>query len=138
MAGIAREGDTYGTIGLIFGRSSPDVTVNGQPVALDMSFYTPHLCCGISPKCLLHCFGVIFGDGAGVTVNGVAPLVKGCKGICGHSVSSASNNVIIIGAGGGGGLGGMALGLAGDFAGGALAGAGEFAADSVGSVAGLI
>lgn len=141
MTGIARENDAYGMGGFIFGRSSPDVEVNGRPVALDMSMYSPHICCGFSPKCVLHCFGVVFGEDAGVTVNGVAPLVQGSTGLCGHSVSDASENVIIVGAGGSGLLG-SALGIAGGFVAGeiagALGGAGGFTPGSVGEVAGLI
>ena len=95
MAGIARLGDLYGKGGVIVGSVASSVTVNGRPVALTGANYTPHFNCG--PYGPQHCFGVIFGSGAGVTVEGRVPLVKGSKGTCGEDVKTASNDVKIKG-----------------------------------------
>ncbi len=93
--GVTREGDLFGIGGIVFGNSASNVTVDGRPVALDGSFYTPHLMCSF--KNPLHCFGIIFSSGGRVVVNGVQPLTQGSKGICGHAVSGGSSSVIIIG-----------------------------------------
>ena len=107
MPGIARVGDILGPGGVLTAPFSPDVLVNGRPVALEGCIYTPHPCCGI-PKCPpAHCFGPTFAIPEGVLVNGLPPIVKGSIGLCGHSVGSASSDVIISG----GGLG-SAIGLA--------------------------
>jgi len=92
MAGIARIYDLYGPGGFLVGNESGDVTVNGKPVALSPCLFTPHPMCPINK---LHCIGVVFGFGRGVTVNGQTPLTLGSKGTCGHSVLMASTNVII-------------------------------------------
>lgn len=95
MAGIARIGDIYGKGGVVIGNASSSVTVNGRPVALEGANFTPHFKCG--PAGPQHCFGVIFGSGRGVTIEGQAPLTKGSKGTCGESVMTASSDVIIKG-----------------------------------------
>lgn len=92
--GVTREGDLFGMGGVVFGNSASNVTVDGRPVALNGSMFTPHILC--SPKSPQHCFGVVFSSVSGVVVNGVAPLIQGSKGTCGHSVSGGSQNVIIL------------------------------------------
>ena len=110
MSGIARVGDILGPGGILTFPASPDVFVNGRPVALEGCIYTPHPCCG-SPKCPpSHCFGPTFAIPGGVTVNGLPPILKGSKGLCAHSVSTASDDVVVVG---GGGIGGMIGGFAG-------------------------
>ena len=105
MPGIARVGDILGPGGVLTAPFSPDVTVNGRPVALEGCVYTAHPCCGLKGCPPTHCFGPTFAIPAGVTVNGLPPIVKGSLGLCGHSVSTASQDVIISG----GGLGGSLL-----------------------------
>jgi uncharacterized Zn-binding protein involved in type VI secretion len=95
MAGVARVGDILGKGGLLTAPFSPDVTVNGRPVALLGAVYTPHPPC--SPKFPLHCFGTTFAIPSGVTVNGLPPIVKGSIGLCGDTVKTASDDVIIAG-----------------------------------------
>ena len=41
--GVTREGDLFGAGGIVFGNSASNVTVDGRPVALTGSFYTPHI-----------------------------------------------------------------------------------------------
>ena len=95
MPGISRLGDILGPGGILVGPVSGDVFVNDRPVALEFCIYTPHPCCGV-PNCPpSHCFGPTFAIGKGVTVNGVPPIVKGSKGLCGHTVSTSSSDVII-------------------------------------------
>lgn len=94
MPGAARVGDILGPGGILTAPFSPDVFVNGRPVALIGCIYTPHPCCG-EPDCPpLHCGGptgtVVFG----VQVNGLPPVVKGSPGLCGHTVRTASSDVI--------------------------------------------
>jgi hypothetical protein len=110
MAGIARVGDILGPGGILTAPISPDVFVNGRPVALEFCFYTPHPCCGAQGCPPAHCGGPTFAIPGGVTVNGLPPIVKGSKGLCGHAVQTASSDVIIVG---GGGIGGLAGGFAG-------------------------
>lgn len=99
MPGIARVGDILGPGGVLTAPFSPDVFVNGRPVALEGCVYTAHPCCGAKGCPPTHCFGPTFAMPAGVYVNGVPPITKGSTGICGHSVSTASDNVIISGGG---------------------------------------
>ena len=104
MPGIARVGDVLGAGGLLTAPFSPDVTVNGRPVALLGCVYTPHAPC--SPKKPQHCFGVTLDAPYGVTVNGMIPITKTGRGTCGDSVKTASQDVQIVG-----GLLGTAIGL---------------------------
>ena len=97
MPGIARVGDILGPGGVLTAPFSPDVYVNGRPVALEGCAYTPHPCCGDEGCPPEHCFGVTFSIPAGVYVNGLPPIVKGSIGLCGHKVVTASDNVIIAG-----------------------------------------
>lgn len=106
--GIARVGDILGAGGLLTAPFSPDVTVNGRPVALLGCAYTAHPPC--SPKFPLHCFGPTFDTPAGVTVNGITPITKSGKGLCGDGVKTASQDVSIVGGGLAGMAGGFALG----------------------------
>lgn len=98
MPGIARVGDTYGPGGILTAPVSPNVLVNGIPVALNAIAYTPHPCCG-APGCPpSHCGGVVPGSqalGYNVYVNGVPPVLRGDSGTCGHTVRTASRNVIV-------------------------------------------
>jgi len=96
MAGVARVGDILGKGGLLTFPFSPDVTVNGRPVALMGCVYTPHPCCPVY-GCQLHCKGVTFPFPAGVTINGIYPITKGCYGLCLDKVMTASDDVIIAG-----------------------------------------
>lgn len=111
MAGIARLGDILGPGGILVAPISPDVFVNGRPVALEFCVYTPHPCCGLIGCPPTHCFGPTFALPGGVTVNGLPPITKGSIGLCGHTVKTASSDVVIAG-GGLGGIGSMALGTA--------------------------
>lgn len=95
MAGIARVGDIVGKGGVLVGPFSPDVTVNGRPVALTGCVFTAHPPCG--PKAPQHCFGVVIGIPEGVTVNGIPPLVKGSIATCEDTVITASDDVFIVG-----------------------------------------
>jgi hypothetical protein len=95
MAGVARVGDILGKGGLLTAPFSPDVTVNGRPVALTGAIYTAHPPCG--KKGPQHCFGPTFAIPAGVTVNGLPPLTKGSIGLCRDTVKTASGDVIIAG-----------------------------------------
>lgn len=99
MAGIARVGDIVGMGGLLVGPFSPDVTVNGRPVALEACIFTPHGACFSVPPVVPHCFGVVFSFPEGVTVNGVPPLVKGSIATCRDTVLTASSDVLIAGSG---------------------------------------
>lgn len=94
MPGAARVGDILGPGGVLTAPFSPDVTVNGRPVALLGCIYTPHPCCGVKGCPPAHCGGptgtVVFG----VQVNGLLPVVKGSPGLCGHTVRTASSDVI--------------------------------------------
>ena len=98
MPGIARTGDTYGPGGVITFDVSPDVFVNGLPVALDRIQYTPHPCCGKFKCPPSHCGGTVTAQlalGFQVFVNGVPPVLKGDLGTCGHNVRTASRDVIV-------------------------------------------
>lgn len=93
--GVSREGDLFGMGGIVFGNSASNVTVDGRPVALTGSFYTPHILCSFkSPQ---HCFGIISSSVRNVLVNGAPPLIQGSKGLCGHTVSGGSSSVVILG-----------------------------------------
>jgi|DEB0MinimDraft_3_1074331.scaffolds.fasta_scaffold34057_2 hypothetical protein len=96
MPGIARVGDTYGPGGVLTSPVSPNVIVNGRPVALNAVAYTPHPCCGKIGCPPTHCGGTVPGMqalGFQVFVNGVPPVLKGDNGICGHAVRTASGDV---------------------------------------------
>lgn len=95
MSGVTRQGDLFGPGGVVFGNSASNVTVDGRPVALSGSFYTPHIKC--NPKDPLHCFGIVTSKVRNVLVNGAPPLTQGAKGTCGHTVSGGSSTVIIVG-----------------------------------------
>lgn len=105
--GLVRIGDILGPGGLVIGTASSTVTVNGRPIALLGSVYTPHL--GCTPKKPLHCFGGIIDFPGGLTIEGRQPLTKGGKGICGHGIMIASDDVISLG---GGGLLSLVVGIA--------------------------
>lgn len=96
MAGIARVGDILGAGGILIGPFSPDVTVNGRPVALEGCAYTPHGACFSVPPVIPHCFGVVISIPSGVTVNGVPPLTKGSLAWCQDPILTASSDVILI------------------------------------------
>lgn len=96
MAGIARVGDIVGLGGVLIGPFSPDVTVNGRPVALTGCAYTPHGACFSVPPVIPHCFGVVGSIPSGVTVNGVPPLTKGSVAFCLDPILTASSDVILI------------------------------------------
>lgn len=106
MSGVARVGDQFGPNGRLTAPFSPDVTVNDRPVALLGCVYTAHTCCGKKGCPPTHCFGSVFVIPSGVTVNGLPPVVKGSRGLCGHKVQSASQDVIVVTDG--------LLGMAGD------------------------
>ena len=95
MAGIARVGDILGLGGVLTAPFSPDVFVNGRPVALEGCVYTAHPCCGAKGCPPTHCFGPTFSLPAGVYVNGLPPITKGSIGLCGHTVMTASDDVVI-------------------------------------------
>lgn len=105
MAGIARVGDILGKGGLLTFPASPDVFVNGRPVALEGCIYTPHPPC--SPKDPRHCIGPTFSLPSGVFVNGMPPITRGSFGLCGDTVLTGSMDVNIVG----GGLMGMFTGV---------------------------
>ena len=94
MAGVARVGDILGKGGLLTFPFSPDVSANGRPVALMGCVYTPHAGCPVNK---LHCIGVTFPFPAGVTINGLYPITKGCYGLCLDKVMTGSDDVIIVG-----------------------------------------
>lgn len=96
MSGVARVGDQFGPGGRLTAPFSPDVTVNDRPVALLGCVYTAHTCCGKKGCPPTHCFGSVFVIPSGVTVNGLPPVVKGSRGLCGHKVQSASQDVIVV------------------------------------------
>ena len=108
--GIARVGDILGPGGVLTEPFSPDVTVNGRPVALFGIAYTAHPCCGVKGCPPTHCFGTTSDIPAGVTVNGIPPITKSGKGLCGHGVQTVSQDVKIVGGGLAGMAGGFALG----------------------------
>lgn len=108
MAGIARVGDIVGKGGLLTAPFSPDVTVNGRPVALMGAIYTAHPPC--SPKQPQHCYGPTFDIPYGVTINGMIPITKSGRGLCGDGVKTASSDVSIVG-----GALGMAASIGGSF-----------------------
>ncbi len=93
---VARVGDILGKGGLLTFPFSPDVTANGRPIALMGCIYTPHPFCP-AIGCKLHCIGPTFPFPAGVTVNGLFPITKGCYGLCLDKVMTASDDVIIVG-----------------------------------------
>lgn len=107
MPGIARVGDILGPGGVLTAPFSPDVYVNGRPVALMGCVYTAHPCCGAKGCPPTHCFGPTFASISGVFVNGLPPITKGSSGLCGHTVGTASSDVIISGAGAGGMFSGL-------------------------------
>ena len=111
MAGVARVGDILGPGGVLTAPFSPDVFVNGRPVALFGCIYTPHPCCGKKGCPPTHCKGPTFDIPAEVTVNGLPPITKSGRGICGHGVMTASTDVVI-GAGLFGAIAGAAFGAA--------------------------
>ena len=111
MAGIARVGDILGLGGLLTAPFSPDVFVNGRPAALFGCIYTPHPCCGAKKCPPTHCYGPTFDFPAGVYINGIPPITKTGRGICGHGVMTASTDVIIQG-GLLGSIAGAAFGMA--------------------------
>lgn len=94
MPGASRVGDTYGPGGVLTAPFSPDVFVNGRPVALFGCIYTPHPCCGADGCPPTHCIGPTFSLARIVTVNGIKPVVKGSPGLCGHNVRTSSTDVI--------------------------------------------
>jgi uncharacterized Zn-binding protein involved in type VI secretion len=97
MPGISRQGDLYGPGGVIGAPVSPNVIVNGRPVALNGARYTAHPCCGARGCPPAHCGGSVFSSaavGARVIVNGSYPIVIGDNGACGHNVKTGSFNVI--------------------------------------------
>lgn len=96
MSGVARVGDQFGPGGRLTAPFSPDVTVNDRPVALLGCVYTAHVCCGKKGCPPTHCFGSVFVIPSGVTVNGLPPVVKGSRGLCGHKVQTASQDVIVV------------------------------------------
>lgn len=96
MAGIARVGDIVGLGGVLIGPFSPDVTVNGRPVALEACVFTPHGPCFNVPPIVTHCYGVVLSIPSGVTVNGVPPLTKGSIATCQDPILTASSDVILI------------------------------------------
>jgi uncharacterized Zn-binding protein involved in type VI secretion len=95
MPGIARIGDILGPGGVLTAPFSPDVFVNGRPAALLGIVYTAHPCCGAKKCPPTHCGGPTFDGSYGVYINGILPVTKNGKGICGHGVKTASDNVII-------------------------------------------
>lgn len=106
MAGIARVGDILGFGGILTAPFSPDVFVNGRPVALMGCVYTPHPPCGV-PGQEFHCVGPTLGIPEGVLINGLPPITKGSIGLCQDTVKTASGDVQIAG-----GLLSTAVGLA--------------------------
>lgn len=94
MPGAARVGDILGPGGVLTAPFSPDVTVNGRPVALLGCIYTPHPCCGAKGCPPAHCGGPTGSLAFVVKVNGLPPVVKGSPGLCGHTVRTASSDVI--------------------------------------------
>ena len=73
MPGIARVGDVLGKGGILTFPASPDVFVNGRPVALEGCIYTPHPPCPKDPR---HCVGPTFALPAGYK-DPVAVLLNG-------------------------------------------------------------
>ena len=94
MAGIARLGDILGPGGILIGPVSPNVFVNGRPVALLGCIYTAHPCCGEEGCPPAHCGGPTGSLASVVKVNGLPPVVKGSPGLCGHTVKTSSSDVI--------------------------------------------
>ena len=94
MPQAARLGDILGPGGVLVFPVSPNVLVNGRPVALDQCTYTPHPCCGAKGCPPAHCFGTTKSIIRGTLVNGRPALTKGAIGKCGHRVQSASFDVI--------------------------------------------
>jgi hypothetical protein len=109
MPGIARVGDILGPGGVLTAPFSPDVFVNNRPAALIGIQYTAHPCCGAKGCPPAHCGGPTFDSVYGVYINGIPPVTKSGKGLCGHGVRTASDDVIISG-GLGSSIGGFALG----------------------------
>ena len=98
MPGISRQGDLYGPGGVIGAPVSPNVIVNGRPVALNGARYTAHPCCGARGCPPAHCGGSVFSSaavGARVIVNGSYPIVIGDNGACAHIIKTGSFNVIV-------------------------------------------
>ena len=98
MPGIARVGDILGPGGVLVSPASPNVLVNGIPVALNTIAYTAHPCCGELDCPPSHCGGQTYGvqaAGFRVLVNGVPPILLGDRGKCGHAVRTSSVNVIV-------------------------------------------
>ena len=98
MPGIARLGDILGPGGVLGFPVSPNVLVNGRPVALDGARYSAHPCCGAKKCPPAHCGGPTSGlqaKAARVLVNGLPPILLGDPGACGHTVRTASENVFV-------------------------------------------
>jgi hypothetical protein len=93
--GVARKGDILGPGGVLTQPSSPNVLVNGRPVALYNVRYTAHPCCGAKGCPPAHCGGPTFDAFAGVLVNGVPPITITGVGQCGHKVQTCSTNVFM-------------------------------------------
>jgi len=93
--GIARLGDILGPGGTLMAPVSPNVFVNGRPIALMNCQYSPHPCCGAYHCPPTHCGGPTFDTPSGILVNGVPPITKSGRGLCGHEVRTASADVII-------------------------------------------
>lgn len=93
MPGVARRGDLFGTGGVLQAPFAPNVLANGRPIALNNCTYSAHPPC--SPKQPQHCFGTVRASARSVKVLGMAPLMKGDVGKCGHKVQFASQDVII-------------------------------------------
>lgn len=108
MPGVARLGDILGPGGVLTAPVFPDVTVNGRPVAVLGTAYSPHFCCGAKGCPPTHCFGTVIMGDFNVTVHGVPVAYKGAPGLCGHSIMTASSDVQV----GGAGLVGTAVGFA--------------------------
>ena len=96
MPGAARLGDILGPGGVLVSPVSPNVFVNGRPIALNGTRYTAHPCCGARKCPPTHCGGPTYDYFDRVLVNGKPPLRKGtATGVCGHNVRTSSLNVII-------------------------------------------
>ena len=98
MPGIARVGDILGPGGVLGSPVSPNVIVNGRPVALNTARYSSHPCCGARGCPPSHCGGQTFGTqaaGFGVLVNGAPPILRGDRGQCGHGVRTSSSTVYV-------------------------------------------
>lgn len=93
MRGIARENDIYGPGAIITSPQSPNVRINGRPVALYGIIYTPHACCGAKGCPPSHCHGEVFESYKGLRVNNQIPVLIHSVGTCGHRIETASQDV---------------------------------------------